>query len=155
MHSSTSAKLKGAFIRVGLWLVSLLLADAFFNLCDAFSILFRGPGIVPNLLFVMTIIYAFPAWLLFLPIVIALKDAEGRRIWSILVAGFLIGPLSLLLLYMAIRLVYGGPQPAGSHNPPTGGEMLLFAVIVGSLTTSFYVIGLKILHKCAGCAASG
>jgi hypothetical protein len=60
-----------------------------------FSVLFPAWSIIVILR--VTMIFAFPFWYLYLPFVIALKDAEERRIWIILLSGTLIGPASLAL----------------------------------------------------------
>ena len=137
-------KIKPTLVRVALWFVSFLLADLCFSLFFGFYSLNIS---VSAACFIFTAIFALPAWCLFLPIVIAFKDAEERRIWGILSGGTLIGPLSLLLWDAAEWL----------HNVNSQGtwlwdsgvlpvSFLVCAVIVGFLTTCAYVYGLKILH---------
>ena len=69
--------------RIGLWFVCLPMAVALFSLL--FTVLFNRAAftfsIVP--IFQPTMMFALPVWCLYLPWVIALKDAEGRRIWTI------------------------------------------------------------------------
>lgn len=138
-------KIKQPLIRVGLWFVSFLVANFCFSL---FWGLYSLTISVAAAFFVFTLIFASPAWCLCLPVVIAFKDAEGRRIWAILSAGVLVGPLSLLILGAADRL-------HSVTSPGTGlwdlveaipAIFLVFAVIVGSLTTCAYVYGLKMVH---------
>jgi hypothetical protein len=93
--------------RIGLWFGSLLVSVTLFSfIC---SLLFSGPGFfrLGTVLFIfrVTMIFALPVWCLYLHFVIALKDAEERRIWTILVSGALIGPTSLVLWGVMLQLV--------------------------------------------------
>ena len=63
--------------RSGLWFGSLILS------ITLFSLLLDGPVI---LLFRITMMFAFPVWCLCLPFVIAFKDAEKRRAWTLLLS---------------------------------------------------------------------
>ena len=100
----------------------------------------------------VTVIFALPVWCLYLPVVIAVKDAEGQRIWAILFSGTLIGPLAMFL-WSLILLLRGFNQKAVWLSDPLLGSLgggiasMIFALIVGFLTTSFYVVGLKILYR--------
>jgi hypothetical protein len=49
-------------------------------------------------------IFALPFWCLYLPFVIALKDAEQRRIWTILFSGILIGPASVAVWCLILQI---------------------------------------------------
>ncbi len=131
--------------RVGLWFGSLLLAVALF------SLLFILHGSRPGYfqvegvfwVFCITFTFAFPVWCLYLPVVIKLNDAEGRRLWAILGSGVLIGPVAFALYDFLYHL--GGGEP-DDPLAPSMTECVFFALIVGSLTTIFYVIALKV-HK--------
>jgi hypothetical protein len=94
-------------------------------------------------------IFAFPAWYLCLPFVIALRNAEERRGWTILFSGILIGPASLAIWGLILQLRGGHPQKIWHGDPLVLGlnGAMIFAMIVGFLTTSFYVIVLKVLHR--------
>lgn len=79
--------------RIGLWFISLILAVAVFCL-----ILSLFPSIRLNfLIFRITFIAALPVWCLFLPVVIAVRDAEEQRSRFILFSGTVIGPASVAL----------------------------------------------------------
>jgi hypothetical protein len=136
--------------RIGLWFGSLLLSVTLFSLL--FNVLFSGPGFfrvgTVLLIFRVTLIFALPVWCLYLPFVIALKNAEERRIWTILVSGILIGPASLVLWSLILQLRGGDPDTIWQGDPLAFGVsgVMIFALIVGFLTTSFYVIALKVLH---------
>jgi len=135
-----------ALRRVGLSLGCLLFSVTLFSL--VFILLF-GAGAVP-LVFRVAIMVAIPVWCLYLPFVIALKDAEGWRIWIILLSGILIGPTSLALWGLTLQLRGGDPHKIWQGDPLIGlGGIaaIIFAAIVGFLTTSFYLIALRALRR--------
>jgi hypothetical protein len=129
-----------ALKRIGLWFASLLLAVTFF------SLLFKAGAFI---VFRVTMMLAFPVWCLYLPFVIALKDAEGWRMWTIMLSGTLIGPASLALWFLILVLRGGDPLTIWRGDPLGGsyGAVMIFALFVGFLTTSFYVTTLKLLHR--------
>ncbi|HSU61950.1 MAG TPA: hypothetical protein VLI55_21750 [Bryobacteraceae bacterium] len=147
--------------RIGLWLGSLLVSVSLFSLSlsllfSSLSLLFNGAwsfrvGAVFAILRV-TMTFAFPVWCLYLPFVLALRDAEGSRIWTILVSGILIGPAALALLGLILQLRGGNPHLIWHGDPLLGvlggiAVMMFFAAIIGFLTTSFYVIALKLFYR--------
>jgi hypothetical protein len=96
--------------------------------------------------------FAFPVWCLYLPFVIALKDAEERRMWITLVSGILIGPASVALWGLILLRRGGDPHEIWYGDPllcALGGigAGMVFALIVGFLTISSYVIALKVLYR--------
>ena len=129
------------FGRIGLWFGCLLFSVTLFSL---------GWGAAAYNVFRLTTIFALPVACLYLPFVIALKDAERRRIWTILLSGILIGPAvpGLLGLFLQLR---GQLRSEDGHKvwrsePLTGlglGSAMIYALIVGFLTTVCYVIALK------------
>jgi hypothetical protein len=137
------------FSRVALWFGSVILSVAVFSV-----LLSRGTGVL--FIFRVALMFALPVWCLYLPFVFALKDAEGRRIWIILVSGVLIGPASLALLGLVQQLRGGDPQKIWQGDPLIGGTPLLMisASVVGFLTTAFYAIALKALHRRSNAATS-
>ena len=143
MITSGASNLVNTLRRIGLWFGSLLLSVTLFSLL--FTLHFSGPGFFRAgsvlLTLRVTMIFAFPVWCLYLPFVIALKDAEQRRGWTIFFSGILIGPTSLALWGLILQLRGGDPLAFGLNGA------MIFALIVGFLTTSFYVIGLKALHR--------
>ncbi len=126
--------------RIGLWFGSLLFS------VTLFSVLFTGGRAV---IFRVTMMFALPAWCLYLPFVIALKDAEQGRIWIILFSGILIGPASLILWGLIPQLRGGDPVAIWQGDPLIGGTALVMicALMVGFLTTCVYVIALKVLYR--------
>ncbi|HEY1984170.1 MAG TPA: hypothetical protein VGG85_02110 [Terracidiphilus sp.] len=93
-------------------------------------------------------IFALPVAILYLPFVLAHQDAEGRRIWLLLVSGILIGPVSMFL-WMIILLLRGYGADAvwrGDAEGLSAVSAMTCALIVGSTTTAIYVATLKILH---------
>ena len=140
-----SSNLMNTLRRIGLWLGSLLLSVTLFVL--VFSVLFRAS---PILILRVTMIFALPVWCLYLPFVIAIKDAEEGRIWTILFSGILIGPALVALWALVLQLRGGDPDKIWWGDPLTGLggiAVIIFASIVGFLATSFYVIALRILHR--------
>jgi len=146
-----TSNLVNTWRRIGLWFGSLLLSVTLFSLL--FTLHFSGPGFFRAesvlLTFRVTMIFAFPAWCLYLFFVIALKDAEQRRGWTLLFSGLLIGPASLALWGLILQLKGGDPAEIWHGDPLAFGlnGAMIFALIVGFLTTSFYVIALKALHR--------
>ena len=140
MVISGPSNLMNTLKRLSLWFGSLLLSATLFVLL--FSVLFRASAI---LILRVTMIFAFPLWCLYLPFVIALKDAEERRIWITLLSGTLIGPASLALWGLMLQLRGGDPHEIWYGDPLIGlggFAAMIFAFIVGFVTTSFYVVAL-------------
>jgi hypothetical protein len=98
------------------------------------------------LIFRITMKFALPVACLYLPIVIMQRDAEKRRIFVIAGSGIVIGPafIALLALIAGIRgqpdVIKGDPLAFGLV------ACLIFAFIVGSLTTILYITALKLVH---------
>src|SRR5262249_54255587 len=152
MMISGTSNLMDRLRRISLSFASLLLAVTLFTLL--FSLLFTGAGFFRAgtllLIFRVTVVFARPVWCLWVPLVIALKDAEERRIWTIFLSGIVIGPASLALWGLILQLRGGDPHRIWQGDPLIGlGGIaaMIFSAIVGFLTTSFYVIALKILHR--------
>jgi hypothetical protein len=143
-----------AWRRVALWFVSLLTAVAFFSvflslwLTTAESA--KASLILP--IFRMTMMCALPVWCLCLPLVIAMKNAEGWRLWAILLTGSLLGPLLVGLWFLLLQLG-GASQPMVWQGDPQLGWAgrsiagMIFALIVGLLTTSTYLMAIRLLHR--------
>jgi hypothetical protein len=132
--------------RIGLWFGCLLLAVGLFSVL---FIRFFSPGGEVMFIFRITMMFAFPVWLLCLPIIVKLRNAEDNRIWIILLSGILIGPLALTIWYLILQL-FGGDAHAiwhGDDLAPSTVACMIFASVVGFLTTLLYGIALKILHR--------
>jgi hypothetical protein len=127
--------------RVGLSFVCLLLADALFSLILALWLTMAGSARISLAIpvFRVAMIFALPVWCVWLPIVIATKDAEGRKIWTILLSGILVGPASIAL-WSLILLLRGANQQMVWHGDPLLGDLgggiacMIFALIVGLFT---------------------
>jgi hypothetical protein len=122
-----------------LWFCSLLLSVSLFSR-------FYGP-VAFSFVFRITMIFALPVAFLYLPFVIKFNDAEDGRIWAILGSGTMIGPASLALWALILDL-------KGTHSIWQGDGIglglaagLILALVVGFLTTTFYVIALKVIHR--------
>jgi hypothetical protein len=149
--NSGASNLVNRLRRIGLWFGSLLLSVTLFSLL--FNLHFSGPGFfrvgTVLLVFRVTLIFALPVWCLYLPFVIALKDAEEGRMWTILISGVLIGPAALVFWGLLLQLRGADPDAIWRGDPLAigMGGAVIFALIVGFLTTSVYVIAaLKVLH---------
>jgi hypothetical protein len=146
MRESGQRSLMNGLGRIGLWFISLILGVTFF--CFFLSLL---PSIRLNfLIFRITFIAALPVWCLFLPVVIAVRDAEERRSRFILFSGTVIGPVSVVLWCIILQFRGTDLQTVWYGDPLTGVGGIsggIFALIVGFLTTSFYVIGLRALRR--------
>jgi hypothetical protein len=148
MIISGARSLMNTLRRIGLWFGSLLLSATLFSLLFSGARIFGDGSVL--LIFRVTMIFALPIWCLYLPFVIALKDAEQRRIWTILFSGILIGPTSLAVWCLILQLRGGDPHKIWQGDLLIGLgciTAMVFALIVGFLTASFYVIALRILHR--------
>lgn len=135
----------GALKRVGFSLGALLVSVTLF--C---ALLPLAPGSLGTrgsfpFNFYATLVFALPVWCLYLPFILKLKDAEGRRRWIILVTGTLIGPVAMGLWAAALLLNTLGLQrivyEAGDLRAI--GALMGFAFFVGCLTSAFYVLALR------------
>lgn len=138
-----------AMKRICLWFGALLLSVTLFSaLFPKVAGDFRTVPVL--LIFRLTMMFALPVWCLSLPLVIGLKDAEGYRAWAIFASGTLIGPGLLALWSFYLQVAGGDPHEIWHGDPLTGlGGIaaILFALILGILTSSLYVISLKTLHR--------
>lgn len=140
--------------RIGMWFVCLLVAVGLFSLLLSLFVdsvgLDRLWFVLP--IFRVTLMCALPIWCLCLPVVMAVKDAEGWKIWTIVLSGSLIGPLLVGLWFLLLQIGGANPQILWQGGPLTGWAAsgaagMFFAFIVGLLTSSFYLVALKFLHR--------
>jgi len=97
--------------RIGLWFGSVLLSVTLVSQLLALLFHWGGPFSGPFFdIFRVAGMMAFPVACLYLPFVIALQDAEERRVWTILSSGILIGPASLLLWCIIAQLWSSDPN---------------------------------------------
>ncbi|MBE7542508.1 MAG: hypothetical protein HS123_09095 [Solibacteraceae bacterium] len=96
-------------------------------------------------IFLGTLVFALPVWCLYLPFILKLKDAEGRRLWVILSTGTLIGPVATGLAAVVFLLNTVGLQRIiyGTGDLRAIGALMGFAFFVGCLTSAFYVLALR------------
>jgi hypothetical protein len=140
--------------RVGMWFVCLLVSVALFSLLLSLFVDSVGLDQLWSVLpiFRVTLMCALPIWCLCLPLVMAIKDAEGWKIWTILLSGSLIGPLLVGLWFLLLQIGGANPQMLWRRGPLTGWAAsgiagMSFAFVVGFLTSSFYLMAFKILHR--------
>jgi hypothetical protein len=126
--------------RIGLWACCLILAVTLFSLPfgAGFAVVFR-----------VTMTFALPVWFLYLPLIVAFKDVEKRRIWIILVSGILIGPTALALWCLILQLRGGDAYTIWHGDPlaPSTGACMIFASVVGVLATAIYGTSLRVLYR--------
>jgi hypothetical protein len=139
--------------RIGLWFSSLLVAALLFSW--VFSLISGGAGpIFP--IFLITMTFALPVGCMYMPVLIILRNSEEQRMPIILLGGILIGPVSMALWGLVLQWRGGDTHTIWHGDPLTGVGgfvAILFAMIVGSLTTFFYVFALKVTHR--GLSAHG
>jgi hypothetical protein len=102
--------------------------------------------------FRVTMMCALPVWILWLPMVMATKEAEGWKISTLLVGGSLIGPLAMGLWFLVLQIGGAHPQSMWQGDPligwaGSGIAGMIFALIVGLLTSSLYVAAFRVLHR--------
>jgi hypothetical protein len=129
---------------IGLWFLSVLLSVGLFSWgftgFDASS----SDALARD--FLITMKFALPVACLYLPIVIMQRDAEEGRMRVIAGSGIVIGPAFIVLLAL-IAGIRGDPHVI-EGDPLAFGLVacLIFAFIVGSLTTVLYITALKLVH---------
>jgi hypothetical protein len=142
----TSEKMPpSTLVRVIIWLGSLLVAACLFSI-----LIGRGASLeAVVLLFKVTMIYALPAWFLYLPLVFRLKDANEWRGRILLATGSLIGPASMALWGLTLQLRGEDAHVVwqGGGDPTSFIGFTIYAAFVGSLTTGLYVTSVKILSR--------
>lgn len=91
-------------------------------------------------IFPVYFLFALPGWLIALPFVVLLKDAEGWRGWFILLVGICIGPGFIWIwIWMASPVHYVAWQRDGFP--------LVLSLIISFLTTLSYFLALKFAHR--------
>jgi hypothetical protein len=132
--------------RIGLWFSSLVAAGLLFSVL--FSLLSGGAGSILSifLIFRVTMTFAFPVGCLYLPVLLAFRNREEKRMPIILLGGILIGPASMAPWGLVLKwrgldahMIWYGDPLIGIG----GFAAILFAWIVGSLTTLFYYCWLR------------
>jgi hypothetical protein len=140
--------------RIGLWFVSLLVAVTLFSLLLSLWWTIAGSAKIGVALsiFRITMMCALPVWCLCLPVVMMVKEAAGWSVWTILLIGTLMGPLLIGLWFLVLQ-VGGANQQAIWQGDPlmgwagSGIAGMIFALIVGLLTSCFYVVVFRALHR--------
>lgn len=142
-----TAPAPSALKRVGFSLGALLVSVTLF--CVLFTLVFGRLGSfnVDSFLFTFlaTLVFALPVWCLYLPFILKLKDAEGWRLWVILVTGTLIGPVAMGLWAAVLLLNTFGLQRIvySTHDLSSIGALMGFAFFVGGVTSAFYALALR------------
>jgi hypothetical protein len=148
----------GTYRRIGLWLCAFLISVILFSLlcCLAslfrsFSVVFQFTAMLQSFLVVLkvTTILALPVWLLCLPFVVLFKDAEQRRPWIMVMSGTLIGPACLIILGLILQLAGRDAHMIWQGDGIDLGIVpsIPFALGLGFLSASLYVIGLRVISR--------
>ncbi|HEX3572912.1 MAG TPA: hypothetical protein VHU44_18990 [Acidobacteriaceae bacterium] len=134
--------------RVALWLVSLLAS------LGVLMLVFGG-GRDAGPAFAIMIGSALPGWVLFLPLVFAFPNGDGRRGWILLGSGAVIGPVTLCgwVLFLILHGAKGRAVWQGDPLAPNTVVLLVFAALVGGLTAGLYALGLKLIRRASAPAA--
>ena len=90
-------------------------------------------------IFPIDLLFALPGWLIALPFIITLKNAQGWRGWFILLIGTSIGP--------GFILTWGRIESPGRFTWQGDGYALVVSLIISFLTTVSYVLGLKFARR--------
>jgi hypothetical protein len=110
-----------------------------------FSLLLRRLGSV-WIIFKIASVFALPVGVLFLPLVVALRNRGKWRSVLILLGGSLIGSLPLAI-WALILLLSGSAHNAIWHNEPlTGlglGPIMVFSALIGFIASCLYLLALK------------
>ena len=88
------------------------------------------------------LVFCIPGWLVALPVVLAVTDFRGWRMWFFLAVGTCIGPIVILGFAAYGQLT--DPHPGGSWANGSGG-FLIFAATVSLITTFFYLLLIRAL----------
>lgn len=128
--------------RLRLWFACLLIVLL------PFSVALGGSSGFAVVLWV-TSAFAVPVSCLYLPLVVKLRDAEQSRWIVLLSVGAVIGPAALACL--GLIQVWKGRDPQliwlGDGEDPGFRGLALCALVVGTLTSLAYVIGLKLAAR--------
>lgn len=93
------------------------------------TVILRSLWVIP-----LNLMFALGPWLLILPVVILLKDAEGWRGWLTAITGMIFGPLMMFLWPLALN---------GHFNKQGDAVGILMAAFVSIPTTLLYILALK------------
>lgn len=95
-----------------------------------------------------TLVFVLPAWLLYLPVILKLKDAGNHRLWIILGSGPLLGP-AVLALWFGVSITRGESPSALWQGDPLGPgtPILIFgSAIFTFVIAAIYGASLRLLH---------
>lgn len=145
MGGTSGTTSPSTLVRVFIWLGSLLLAVCLFSLLISHGTSLKAVGFI----FKITMIFALPAWFLYLPLVFLLKDANERRGWILLATGFLVGPAFMALWGLTLQLRGEDARVVwlGGGDPTSFIGFTVYAAFVGFLTTGLYVTSVKFLSR--------
>ncbi len=131
-----------ALKRASLWSTSCLILIALFSAV-------RGPFGTIDIVYRAALLFVLPLWLLFLPLAIRVKDAQGSRIWIILGSGTLTGCAVFAALIVIQILNRGNPSIIWQGYPTllSMAVWTIFASAVGLIASAIYGIFLRVLYR--------
>ncbi len=137
--------------RIGLWLCSFLISVLLFVLVASlptlqWMILFELTAVARAFVYylILITIYALMVSVVYLPFLVAFKDAAQWRLWIILTSATLIGPCCLVVLSFVLTLANG--EPLDVHRilreaePGIGIDVMPFAFGLNLVTAILYVV---------------
>lgn len=97
--------------------------------------------------FLVTMMFAFPVWLIDLLLLFLCRNMGEHERWLIPLLGGIIGPLSLIL-WCGILVLQGVDwRKINDLEVPGLGATLVYAFLIGLFTNTFYVVGLRTYRR--------
>jgi hypothetical protein len=149
MLNKGQLQLRKRLTRIVLWALSLCLSIGIFSVSWSMVVVNEIRS-VPVVLRATTRL-ALPVWLFCLPFVIIPKGPSLRKYWTLLLlTGTLIGPVA-----MGVNAIVALNKGVDAHTVWYGDPLIgigvawamIYATIVGFLTSMFYVIALKLFDS--------
>lgn len=131
-----------ALKRISVWTVSCLIFIALIYAT-------QGPAGTMDVVYRITLLYVLPLWVVFLPVTLKVKDAQGPRIWIILGYGLLTGVVVFAGLSVIQALNRGNPSIIW-QGYATFSSMALWttlAVASGLVVSAIYGMALKMFYR--------
>lgn len=151
MNSATAAwsspeALLSAAGRVGLWFGCVVLSAV------VLATVFSASGWL--WIFRLALLFALPGACLYLPIVIWLSNADGKRLWILIGVGTLVGPPSIVLFGLIQQLRGVDPKSIWHNDPLVPASLIriihvVCPLVIGFLATAFYGLTLRFLNPAA------
>jgi Na+-driven multidrug efflux pump len=156
MTIDTSRNPLSVYRRIGLWLCSFLISVLLFALVASLPTLlsiwseFTAVARAFVYYLILMTIYALMVSVVYVPFLVAFKDAAQRRLWIILISATLVGPCCLVVLSFILTFANGEPLASGDvhriwrdEGPGIGIDVMPFAFGLNLVTAILYVAALR------------